>query len=73
MVVVDPAVAAAYREAWEAWRRQVERVHAVFLESEALTPPQVKGLLNREARAKERYDAARLALLGIGGGAPGPR
>ena len=26
---------------------------------------ELKGLLNREARAKERSDAARLALLGI--------
>ena len=30
-------------------------------------PPKLKGLLNREARAKEQYDAARLALLGLGG------
>ncbi len=30
-----------------------------------MEPPKLKGLLGREARAKERYDAARLALLGL--------
>ncbi len=28
-------------------------------------PDQVKGILNREARAKQRYDEARRRLLGI--------
>ena len=32
----------------------------------------MKGLLNREARAKERYDEARLRLLGIDDGPPAP-
>ena len=32
-----------------------------------MEPPKLKGLLNREAGAKERYDAARQALLGLGG------
>ncbi len=67
MVRVDPQRQREYREAWEAWQGQLTRLHRVFLEGEALTPPQLKGLLNREARAKQRYDAAREALLGIGG------
>ena len=36
-----------------------------LLDGERLHPTQVKGLLNREARAKERYDEARRRLLGI--------
>lgn len=66
MPFVDDDTARAYRAAWEAWIKQVEHVHRVFLEGEPIGPDQIKGLLNREARAKERYDAARLALLGIG-------
>ncbi len=69
MVRVDPQRQREYREAWEAWQRQLERLHEVFLDGEPLEPPKLKGLLNREARAKQRYDAAREALLGIGGSA----
>ena len=65
MPFVDEATAKAYREAWEAWIKQVEHLHRVFLEGERIGPDQIKGLLNREARAKEKYDAARLALLGL--------
>lgn len=66
MVRVDPQRQREYREAWEAWQKQLARLHEVFLEGEAIGPPQLKGLLNREARAKQRYDAAREALLGLG-------
>lgn len=66
MVQVDPERQAEYREAWAAWQRQLSRLHDVFLDGERLEPPKLKGLLNREARAKQRYDAAREALLGIG-------
>ena len=66
MVRVDPEGQSEYREAWEAWQRQLMRLHNVFLDGEPLEPPKLKGLLNREARAKQRYDAAREALLGIG-------
>ncbi len=72
MVRVDPERQSEYRDAWEAWQRQLTRMHEVFLDGEPLGPPQLKGLLNREARAKQRYDAAREALLGIGAlSAPG--
>lgn len=54
-----------YLAAYEAWQRQLERLHAFFIEGERLDPPQLKGLLNREARAKDEYDQARLRLLGI--------
>jgi hypothetical protein len=39
----------------------------VLLEGQRLEPPKLKALLNREARTKERYDAARRALLGLSG------
>jgi hypothetical protein len=65
MPFVDEAAQSAYREAWEAWHRQLEHLHRVFLDGEAIGPDQLKGLLNRESRAKERYDSARLRLLGL--------
>ncbi len=50
----------AYREAYEGWQRQLQRVHALLLDGEPLRGPDaVKGLLNREERAKQRYDEAR--------------
>ncbi len=55
----------AYRNAWEGWRKQLDQVHAVLLEGEPLHPSKLKGLLNREATAKDRYDMARRRLLGI--------
>jgi len=54
-----------YREAYADWQQQLEGVHRVLLEGNRLEPPKLKGLLNREARAKERYDAARRRLLGL--------
>ena len=55
-----------YREAYEAWQKQLAGVHSLMLEGNRIPTEQIKGLLNREARAKERYDAARRRLLGIG-------
>ena len=57
----------AYREAYEGWQQQLERLHALLLDGEppARGPESVKGLLNREERAKQRYDEARRVLLGI--------
>ena len=63
----------AYLKAYEDWQKQLQALHDVFLEG-TRTPvgDQFKGLLNREARAKERYDAARLELLGIPAAADSP-
>ncbi len=72
MAFVNEETAAAYREAWDAWRKQVDHLHRFFFEGEKLGPDQVKGLLNREARAKEKYDAARRKLLGIEVGTEAP-
>jgi len=54
-----------YLEAYRAWTGQLEDLHKVLLEGQRLEPPKLKGLLNREARAKERYDSARRQLLGL--------
>jgi hypothetical protein len=54
-----------YREAYDAWQTQVQALHRVLLDGERLEPPKLKALLNREARAKERYDQQRRVLLGI--------
>ena len=63
--MVDESTKQSYREAWEAWIKQVESLHSALLDGELKDPAKLKGLLNREARAKETYDAARLRLLGI--------
>ena len=55
----------AYREAYDRWQQQLDGVHRLLLDGERLPPDRIKGLLNREARAKERYDQARRRLLGI--------
>ncbi|MGB2694235.1 MAG: hypothetical protein WBD55_03505 [Dehalococcoidia bacterium] len=61
----DPQQTEEYRQAYDAWHEQIEALHRVLLEGDRLDPPKLKGLLNREARAKDRYDIARLALLGL--------
>lgn len=55
-----------YLAAYNDWQKKLGDLHAVFLDG-TKTPigDQFKGLLNREARAKDAYDAARLKLLGI--------
>lgn len=58
-------VKAEYRAAYETWTKQLEGLHSFLLDGERLDPVRIKGLLNREARAKERYDEARKRLLGI--------
>ncbi len=55
----------AYSEAYAAWQKQLTDLHDVFLVDNRLDPVRLKGLLNRESRAKVRYDRARRALLGI--------
>jgi hypothetical protein len=56
----------AYLAAYEDWQKKLQELHEVLLDG-TRTPvgDQFKGLLNREARAKEKYDQARLELLGI--------
>lgn len=65
MVRVDEERRRAYREAYDAWQEQLAALHRVVLDGEAMDPPKLKGLLNRESRAKARYDEARRRLLGL--------
>jgi hypothetical protein len=64
---------AAYLEAYDDWQRKLGELHEVLLDG-TRTPvgDQWKGLLNREARAKEKYDAARASLLGLGAAEDSP-
>ena len=56
----------AYLAAYDDWHKKLQDLHEVFLDgTKAPVGDQFKGLLNREARAKEKYDQARLELLGI--------
>jgi hypothetical protein len=54
-----------YIRAYQEWQEQLQALHRVLLNGERLEPPKLKGLLNREARAKERYERARRRLLGL--------
>lgn len=63
---VDSQRQEEYRQAYAAWQEQLQSLHSVLLDGRTLDAPKLKGLLNRETRAKERYDQARLALLGLG-------
>jgi hypothetical protein len=58
---------AAYRAALEDWQRKLEEVHRLLLDGDrqGKRPDEIKGMLNREARAKEQYDEARRRLLGL--------
>ena len=62
---VDSQRQEEYRQAYAAWQEQLQSLHSVLLDGRTLDAPKLKGLLNRETRAKERYDQARLALLGL--------
>ncbi|MBF6600769.1 MAG: hypothetical protein IVW36_09695 [Dehalococcoidia bacterium] len=62
----------AYLKAYDDWQTQLAALHEVFLEGKPRAGDQMKGLLNREARAKQRYDEARLQLLGIAQPADSP-
>ena len=61
----DSQTIAEYRQAYETWQKHLSGLHAFLLDGKRLDPIRIKGLLNREARAKRRYDSARLRLLGI--------
>jgi hypothetical protein len=56
---------AVYKEAYDTWQRHLGALHEFFLEKKRIDPLRLKGVLNREARSKRKYDQARLRLLGI--------
>lgn len=61
----DPHVRDEYVAAYQEWQKQLADLHAVLLDGRRTDPARLKGLLNREARAKARYDVARRRLLGL--------
>ncbi len=56
----------SYREAYERWQRDLQRLHAVLLDGEALPPLQRVALLRSESHSHDRYEEARRRLLGLG-------
>ena len=56
---------AVYKEAYDTWQRHLAALHEFFFEHKRIEPLRLKGVLNREARSKRKYDQARLRLLGI--------
>lgn len=62
---MNEATRREYLQAYEAWQAQLQALHKALLEGQRLDPPKLKGLLNREIRAKERYERARRLLLGL--------
>ena len=62
---MDEKIKQIYCQAYTDWQSQLKNLHKVLLDGEKLSPPKLKGLLNREIRAKNRYDQARCRLLGL--------
>lgn len=56
----------AYQATYDDWLKKLGELHEVFLDGARIPAgDQFKGLLNRESRAFEKYQQARLELLGI--------
>ena len=63
--MIDSELKTEYLEALSYWQLQLQDLHELLLESKKMSPDKIKGLLGREARAKEKYDMLRLKILGI--------
>jgi hypothetical protein len=64
-VQIDEARRTEYTEAWERWRRDVDALHRVLLDGQALDPPHFVALLRRESKSKAKYDDVRQRVLGL--------
>jgi hypothetical protein len=62
---MDESAAKDYRDAYDAWTAQLQRLHAVLLDGEPLDPLHRIALLRRESHLKERYEEARARFLGL--------
>jgi len=57
----------SYMDAFNSWQIKLNVLHELLLDdSKIKNPAVIKGALNREIRAKENYEAARIKFLGIG-------
>jgi hypothetical protein len=54
-----------YREAYERWQRDLQRLHAALLDGLPLDPMHRVALLRSESHTHDRYEAARRRLLGL--------
>ena len=60
----------AYTAAYERWKRDLDALHRVLLDGEALDPPHFVALLRRESKSKDRYDEVRQRVLGLPDASP---
>jgi hypothetical protein len=67
-VQLDPEKRAAYSEAYERWRKDLDAVHRVLLDGEPMDPQRFVALLRHESHTKDRYDEIRQSVLGLPGG-----
>jgi hypothetical protein len=61
----DTSLQTAYREAYNRWQVDLQRLHAVLLDEEVLDTPHRVALLRSESHTHDRYEAARRRLLGL--------
>lgn len=61
----DESAKRRYRDAYERWQRDLQRLHRALLAGEALDPPHRVALLRNESHTHDRYEEARRHLLGL--------
>jgi hypothetical protein len=54
-----------YRDAYERWQRDLQRLHRVLLDGEALDPLHRVALLRGESHSHDAYERARRSFLGL--------
>jgi hypothetical protein len=63
----------SYVDAYERWQRDLQRLHSVLLEGQAIDPMHRVALLRSESHSHDRYEEERRRFLGIeppSGGSP---
>ena len=61
----NQALVREYRDSYDRWQRDLERLHKVLLEGAALDPMHRIALLRSESHTHDRYEEARRRLLGL--------
>lgn len=61
---MNPQRQEEYRRAYQAWQEQLQALHRILLEGEAMEAPKLKGLLNREALACTWTRSGRRSIAG---------
>lgn len=60
---MDDRLKQEYRDAYQRWQRDLQRLHDVLLEGEPLDPMHRIALLRSESHSHDRYEDARSRLL----------